>query len=180
MLHRSIIDGRPININEISGITVFQSPLFTGISRRPRLVVKMEDGRIRIVQPAPSGEATEQLEENQNWQKIDWVFKDEKDLRKHQKEDEENTKLYYVIGFTSQFDHTETFTGINLYILKKGSRRRCENYCYRHHKWWIKLDFYLANWQIPLFTIVGALIGAGVSVVGNISLEIIKHYWFKE
>ena len=181
MLHRSLIDGRPVNINDINKIYILQSPIFTGISKHPRLVIrKLEDGRMQIVQPPFSRKDAEQLQENEEWQNIEWGFKNEKDYRKHQTEDEENTRLYYVIGATHQFDSTNTYTRTDLYILKKGSERRCERYCYRHDRWWVKLDFYLSNWQIPLFTIVGALIGAGVSVVGNISLEIIKHYWLKE
>ena len=45
MLHRSLIDGRPVNINDIHKIYILQSPIFTGISKHPRLVIrKLEDG----------------------------------------------------------------------------------------------------------------------------------------
>ena len=181
MLHRSLIDGRPVNIKDIHKIYRFPSPIFTGDNKDPRLVVRtLEDGRIQIVQPLSFREDTAQLKENEKWQYIEWVFKNEKDYEKHQAEDEENTKLYYVVGLTHQFDRANTYIETRLYILKKGSKKRCKKYCYRHDRWWVKLDFYLSNWQIPLFTIIGALIGAGVSVIGNILLEIIKHKWFQE
>ena len=107
------------------------------------------------MQPLFSGKDSPRLEENEEWQDIEWYFKNDKDYRKHQTEDEENTKLYYVVGVTDQFANN-TYIGTRLYILKKGSKKRCEKYCYRHDRWWIKLDFYLSNWQIPLFTILGA------------------------
>ena len=181
MLHRSLIDGRPVNIKDIHKMYIFQSPIFIGPNKDPQLVIRtLENGRIKIVQPFFFTEGTDQLEENEKWQYIEWVFKNEKDYEKHRTEDEENRKLYYVIGVTGQFDSTDTYTGIRLYILNKGSERRCEKYCYRHDRWWVRLDFYLSNWQIPLFTILAALIGASVSVIGNIALEIIKHKWLKE
>ena len=181
MLHRSLIDGRPVNINDIDRMFMLPSPLFTGFGGRPRLVIRtLEDDSIQIVQPAASGEDLVQLKENEEWQNIEWYFKSDKDFVKHRTEDEENVKLYYVVGVSGHLDSADTLTGITLYILKKGSEKRCKRYCYRHDDWWVKLDFYLSNWQIPLFTILGALIGASVAVMGNILLEIAKHCWLKE
>ena len=181
MLHRSLVDGRPVNINDIDRMYIFPSPLFTGIHGRPQLVIrKLEDDSIQIVQPPFTWEDNVQLAENEEWQNIEWYFKSDKDFIKHRTEDEENRKLYYVVGVSGHLDSADTLTGITLYILKKGSEKRCKRYVYRHDDWWVKLNFYLTNWQIPLFTILAALIGASVSVIGNIALEIIKHKWFRE
>ena len=122
MLYRRTIDKQMLNINDIKVFFLFQSPLFSGFSKPPRVAVKMEDGRVNLRQVYPIGQVypidDSELQEGEEWQNINWTFRDEKDYEKHLKE-EEKKKVYYIIGILLLCDKDDKIIQPDVYVLKK-------------------------------------------------------------
>ncbi|RKU10680.1 hypothetical protein C6502_10660 [Candidatus Poribacteria bacterium] len=179
MLYRRTIDKQILNINDIKYITMFQSPLFSGYgeskrNKLPRAGVKMEDDSVGIRQVYPPNDS--ELLENEQWQRINWQFKDEEDHLKHLSEDE-GKKIYYIIGALFLYDKNDTLVKPDIYVLKKLRAKNHEKEFIKYFEWdqrWRNLDWILQNWQIPISAIMGGIIGSIVAVSGNIVIEIIK------
>ena len=186
------IDGQWLAPKDIT-IGFYQSPIFWGYdeseeNQYPGFITKIENGSYMIQQVTYRDQLRElKKEEGEKWQHVNWLFRNEtaEYHRKHLKEDKDR-KIYYIVGIVPQYDIKDNLIGIDICMLKKISAENDEDFkdqSIEYLKWFErqkKRNWFLQSWQIPIFTIIGALMGVGGAVIGSIIIEILKtREWYK-